>query len=398
MSECARESGKTAGVRHGHGSASWAATGFLRAASRPLAVVAAVLRALSVALSVALSLALSLALPLHAAEPTGAAPLKLRVVGGLGGVNQFTRHEEPFWTRTLPQLSGGRVSAEVLPFDRAGIRGQEMLALVRSGAVPFGTLLLAQAAPGDMELAAPDLAGLNPDMASLRRSVAAFRPHLARILRERHGIELLAVYTYPAQVLFCRRPLQGLASVRGLRVRTSGLSQNDWVEALGGQPVATPFAELLAQIKDGGLDCAITGTMSGNTIGLHELATHLHAQAVSWGLSIFVAHAGAWASLPPEVRSLLQRGLAELEQAIWAEAARETEEGIACNAGAAGCSSGRPGRMAVRRPDAADEQRRRELFASHVLPRWLERCGKPCVESWNRTLAPLSGLAAPPGR
>ena len=51
-------------------------------------------------------------------------PLELRVVGGLAGVNQYTRYEAPFWTRQLEQLSGGKYGAQIVPFDRAGIRGQ----------------------------------------------------------------------------------------------------------------------------------------------------------------------------------------------------------------------------------------------------------------------------------
>ena len=68
-------------------------------------------------------------------------------------------------------------------------------------------MLLSVSAAIDPELVAADLAGQSPDVASLRRSVAAYRPHMEALLRERYGIELLAVYTYPAQVTFCNRPL-----------------------------------------------------------------------------------------------------------------------------------------------------------------------------------------------
>ena len=135
---------------------------------------------------------LLVSLALATAGPSGAQPqeqVKLRVVGGLAGVNQYTRHEAPFWTTQLQQLSGGKYTAEIVPFDRAGIRGQEVLSLVRLGTLPFGTLLLSLAAAKDGELAAPDLAGLNPDAASLRRTVATFRPRLEALLRERHGAE-----------------------------------------------------------------------------------------------------------------------------------------------------------------------------------------------------------------
>jgi hypothetical protein len=104
------------------------------------------------------------------------APQHLRIVGGLAGVNQYTRHEEPFWTTELPRLARGKLSAEIVPFDRAGIRGQEMLRLIQLGVVPFGTALLSVSSAQEPELSAPDLAGLNPDIATLRRVTTAFRP------------------------------------------------------------------------------------------------------------------------------------------------------------------------------------------------------------------------------
>lgn len=330
--------------------------------------------------------------PAQPSPTTADAPL--RVVGGLATVNQYVRHEQPFWTQELPKLSQGRFRAEIVPFDRAGIRGQEMLGLVRLGTVPFGTLLLSVSGARDIEIAAPDLPGLNPDMDTLRRSVAAFRPHLQQLLRERHGVELLAIYSYPAQVLFCRQPLASLAELKGRRVRTSSLPQSDWVEALGGQPLSTPFAELLPNLKNGSLDCAITGTMSGNTIGLHEHTSSLHTMPVSWGLSAFVAHRATWQSLAPDLRNLLQRELPRLEQAIWLEADRETAEGLACNAGLEGCRNGRPGHMKLMAASPADDALRRELLARQVLPRWLQRCGPGCAEAWNRTLAPVAGVPA----
>ncbi|HJV95910.1 MAG TPA: TRAP transporter substrate-binding protein, partial [Albitalea sp.] len=284
------------------------------------------------------------------AAAAGDAPQHLRIVGGLAGVNQYTRHEEPFWTTELPRLSGGKLSAEIVPFDRAGIRGQEMLRLIQLGVVPFGTALLSVSSAQEPELSAPDLAGLNPDMAALRRVTTAFRPYLERRLRERYGIELLAVYVYPAQVVFCNKPFASLAGLAGRRVRTSNASQSDLVEALGAIPVPTGFAEIMPNVRSGNIDCAITGTMSGNTIGLHEVMTHVHSMALNWGLSVFGANQAAWAALTPQAQALLRRELPKLEQAIWEESERETSEGIACNIGAASCSAGRKGHMVAVAP------------------------------------------------
>ena len=324
-----------------------------------------------------------------AAEPTH----RLRIVGGLAGVNQYTRQEEPFWVKELPRLTGGRLSAEIVPFDRAGIRGQEMLRLMQLGVVPFGTALLNLSATQEPVFGAPDLAGLNPDMKSVRKTVSAFRPFLDKTLRER-GIELLAVYAYPAQVVFCNKPFSSLADLATRRIRTSSPPQADLIEALGGVPVQTGFADIMANMNSGNIECAITGTMSGNTIGLHEFTTHIHAMAINWGLSVFGANAAAWNALPADVRQVLRDELPKLEQAIWSEAERETGEGIACNTGSPTCVEGRKGRMVEVRASPTDDARRRAIFVGTVLARWVHRCGPTCADVWNRTIGPVVGFEA----
>lgn len=325
-------------------------------------------------------------------SPPAQPPLQLRIVGGLASLNQFTQQEEPFWTRQLPVLTGGRVRAEIVPFDRAGIRGQDMLRLLQLGVVPFGTALLSLVGSADPLVGLVDLPGANPDMATLRRAVAAFRPVLAAHLQQAHGLELLAVYAYPAQVLFCRQAFARLTDLAGRRVRVSAPPQADLIEALGAVPVLAPFAEVLPRLKAGQLDCAITGTMSGNTVGLHQATSHLHTLPITWGLSVFAANKAAWAALPTDLRQLLQRELPQLEQAIWADAERETGEGIACNSGSDACKPAQRGRMLVVQPSAADHDRLRAVLASTLLPRWTERCGPRCADVWDNTLAPVVGV------
>ena len=75
-------------------------------------------------------------------------PATVRVVGGLEGLTQYQRHELPFWRDRVPALTGGRLRAEIVPFDRSGIRAQDMINLIRLGALPFGYVLAQPAAVG----------------------------------------------------------------------------------------------------------------------------------------------------------------------------------------------------------------------------------------------------------
>lgn len=319
----------------------------------------------------------------------------IRVIGGLAGVGQYTRLEEPFWSREVERLSGGKYRASIVPFDRAGLPGADMLRFLQLGVVPFGTVLMSSFGARFPQYAAADLAGLNPDMQTLRAHLAAFRPYLERTLRAEQGVEVLAIYIYPAQMLFCKHPIASLSDLRGWRVRVSSVAQADFVEALGAEPVHTAFAQLAPRFQAGALDCAVTGTMSGNTIGLADLTSHLYALPITWGMAIFGANQAAWQALPADLRTLLRTELPKLEAAVWAESERDTVQGLDCNGGKPGCVAGRPGKMRIVEPSAADKQRSREILAATVLPRWQKRCGPDCEQVWANT---IGRTFSPPAR
>jgi len=329
-------------------------------------------------------------------KPGAAQPVQtLRIVGGLAGAGRFARLEQPFWTGELAKLSNGKFTAEVVPFDRAGIPGQDLLRMMQIGVIPFGTTLLSQMAAIAPEFNAPDLGGLNPDIASLRKAVASFRPYLKKALHEQYNIELLGIYTYPAQVIFCQKPLASLADVKGRRVRVSSATGADFIRGLGGTPVVTEYSEVMRNMASGNTECAVTAAKSGNSIGLHEKTTQLYNLPVTWGLSVFAANNNAWHAIHPELRALLERELPNLEQRIWAASERDTVEGIACNTGVGDCESGKKGKMVATNPTRHDLQRSEQILRTAVLKNWVQRCGEKCATVWNETLRRVTRLDAP---
>jgi TRAP-type C4-dicarboxylate transport system substrate-binding protein len=321
-------------------------------------------------------------------------PIQIKVVGGLAGVSQYTKLEEPFWTQQVPILTQGRVQAEIHPFDRSGLPGQEMLQLMRLGVVPFGTALLALVSGDEPELNAVDLPTLNPDMATLKRTVELYREQLHDTLQQKYGVELLGIYAYPAQVLYCAESFKSLRDLAGRKVRTSSVGQSEMMTALGAIPIVTPFSEIVNAIKTDVVDCAITGTMSGGEIGLPNVTSYVSPLSISWGLSFFGANKLAWDQLPPDIRSELQTGIHNLEASIWDAADRETAGGLACDLGASGCPGGKIYHMKLVPITPEDETLRKQLLIKSILPKWIQRCGSECVTAWNQTLGSALGIQA----
>jgi hypothetical protein len=165
------------------------------------------------------------------------------------------------------------------------------------------------------------------------------------------------------------------------------VGQSEMMGALGAVPVVIPFAGIRVALEHRTVECAITGSLSGNALGLQALTSTVSRQAISWGVSFSGASLGTWNGLPPAMREQIQQGLRRLETAIWQAAEHETEEGFLCNSGSPRCAEGKPGRMTVLDDTPQDRQRRSQLLRSVVLPKWIERCGEDCVTVWNRYMA-----------
>lgn len=316
------------------------------------------------------------AMPLSVASVQATEPVALKIVGGLAGIRQFTAFEQPFWEREIAALSAGRIKATVHPFDRSGIRGQDMLQLMKMGVVPFGNALLSIAASDAPELQGVDLPGINPDYETLRRTIEAYRPRLKALLHDVYNVELLGIYSYPAQVLFCAQPFKGLHAIGGLKIRTSSVAQSDMVTALGAVPVITPLSEIVDAMRRKSVDCAITGILSGHEIGLTEVATHVNAQAISWGISVFGANRVAWDNLSPETRETIMVGVRMLEDRIMRAAEADTRLGFDCSRGRPNCTIATARRQVIVEPGSASVDM--QIVRDAVLPQWMERCGEAC--------------------
>src|SRR5690606_1466293 len=149
----------------------------------------------------------------------------LKVVGGLSNLTAYNDYEKPFWTKTVPELSNGQVTAEIKGFNEMGLKGPELLRLMSQGVVEFGTATLAYFASDNPINEAIDLAGLAPDADTARAITDAFEPVYAKVYGDGANIKLLGISTYPGQVLFCNADIKSLEDLRGKKIRTSSRTQ-----------------------------------------------------------------------------------------------------------------------------------------------------------------------------
>ncbi|MEI8145833.1 MAG: TRAP transporter substrate-binding protein DctP [Alphaproteobacteria bacterium] len=207
-----------------------------------------------------------LASPVRAQVPTlpPGPPVAIQMVTQLSpSIPQYLRVDIPMLREQLPVRSGGRISVTLASWPERNLNGPELLRVLRAGQIDVGGIALPTVA-GDVPLLdIVDLAGLNTSHETARKVADAILPTLNQEL-ERVGVRIVATYPFPAQVFFCRDPITSLADLKGRRVRTPGGSQNDFMQSIGAQPVAIGFPEVYSALERGVVDCAVTGTATGN--------------------------------------------------------------------------------------------------------------------------------------
>jgi TRAP-type C4-dicarboxylate transport system substrate-binding protein len=345
------------------------------------------------AASVALSLMLMTGC--DAGRPsTDGGPATIHVIGSSANSNLHVALEAPFWTETLPAASGGRIRTDFRSVTESGLKGPEIGRLLSAGALhvaysDFNTIA------GDVrEFEGLELAGVITDYDVLHRASDAYKPVLERIFNQ-HGVHLLGLVPYPQFAFYCRGRVSSLNDLAGKKVRVTVQSMSDFVRAIGGIPVTLAFPDVAPGLQTGVIDCAITGTYTGNRAGWHEMTDSLYTLPVGGGVAFYGYSARGWRELDPEMRALVEAEFAKFEDQAWELTRAQTQTGINCNTGRGECIGGTVSNMTLFEPSQADVQRARAVAMSVVMPNWSKRCGARCIADWNATVGPVTGIHIP---
>src|SRR3546814_7903108 len=85
------------------------------------------------------------------------------------------------------------------------------------------------------------------------------------------------------------------------------------------------FGEVVPALQRNVVDCALTGTLSGNTAGWPEVATHLYPLPVGWSIYYTAVNNASWEKWGPEAQAFLDKEFAKLADMNWDIGGRSEE-------------------------------------------------------------------------
>lgn len=323
---------------------------------------------------------------------------QFRVVGTWGFANMYPEHEAPLWEKHIKDASGGKITATVQPMTDLNLKGFETVKLLDQGLFDVGFGAIAYIVSGDPVFEGGDLA-LAPGSVEEGRAIAeAYHPVLEKSFADIHNVKLLATYPFPAQVLVCNAPFEGLAELEDRKIRVYSTTLGDMAEGLGGVSVSIPLGEVPTALQRGTIDCGVSSGISMYNSKWYDVVTHLYEIPVSTGLAFVAMSMDKWDALTPETQALIEQETAGFVDRTWAALDESAQQGIACltgeTMGGEPCQYGDPASMTLVRATDADNPVREAVLSDFVLARYADRCGEDCAAEWNATVGEVIGLKA----
>ncbi|MEP2707650.1 MAG: TRAP transporter substrate-binding protein [Roseibium sp.] len=319
---------------------------------------------------------------------------EIAVVGSWSGLPLHKQYEAPFWTKTLPEISGGDLTATLTTHDQMGIGGGDVFRLLSQGVFDVGMTVADYAVSDSTALEGLDVPLIATDAATAQKAVHAARPMVDDIYRDVFNAKVLGIAPYPPQVVFCNAEIGSLDDLKGKKIRASGRMTAKFLEALGAEGVNVSFGEVPGALQRGVVDCAITGAGSGYNAGWWEVSTHLMPLPLGgWDPVVTAINLDKWNSLSDTQKATLEKGVQEhLEAPAWETAQNALQNDIACLTGNGECPYGEARGLVLVEANADDQANAKDVLISQVLPDWAERAGGDWAKRWSDTVGKATGI------
>jgi len=312
--------------------------------------------------------------------------------------SQPNNAQYPIEIAAIEAVNGAGITVERNEFQVLGLNLADALRLVNSGAFQLATTQIGSVARDDAFLEGIDLIGVATDMGELQEAVEAYRDVFNARLEERFGVKAVAIWPFGQQIFLCNQPIESLADLQGLRVRSFTASMSTLLEDLGATPVTLSFPEVYPALQRGVAACGVTSPTSSNTGKWPEVTTHLYPLSVSGAIQAHIVNLDWLNSLDDATRTDFEAALAEMEAGLWELAITTNDVAQSCSTGGECPGDGFYTAYDMTLVEVTDEDRAKvaEIALARILPDWAARCESTypgCAAVWNDTIGAARGLS-----
>lgn len=291
-----------------------------------------------------------------------------------------TQHIFESWEWLADEINNrgdGVLTATISDMTELGLGGAEALDIVADGLADVIDVVPGYVAGEAPVLEGVQLPGFFDGFDDSREAWKAW----GDAIREGDWVDgyVFGTYGWECIYLYSSKPITSLSDLGGMRIRTFGAAQTDFVSQLGAEPVSMGLAEVYSAMQTGTIDGVITGSTAGAGLSLPEVATHLVDLNLGCTGGFAVINQGVWDSLSDDQRALMEQIGEDFFDKGWEVARTATDEGIERNTS-----------QGVEFVETAAEWKPRlqEITKTVIVPGWVSRVGPGAQQLLDDVVAP----------
>ena len=128
-----------------------------------------------------------------------------------------------------------------------------------------------------------------------------------RILhREFPGVKMIELNGCIQSFLWTKKPVRSLADTKGLKVRSPGGHQTNYIKALGAEPVFMPLGDVYLAMETGTVDGLVTCPPMILAFKLHEVAKHGVVATFGCVTEGVIMNQDSWKKAPDDQKSIIE--------------------------------------------------------------------------------------------
>lgn len=254
---------------------------------------------------VARGLAAAVAAP-YVASPARAQAVSLRVQGFLAAASPTHRALEK-WGADLKEKSGGKLAIQVLPVGGA-VGAAETINAIAAGILDGHYSSSSFFAARDPGFTVFGDTGASYDTVDQRDRwyQEGGGEDLGRELYAQAGLVYVANVFWPSEQIPSKRPLRGVADLKGLKIRVPPGFVAEYFGKAGASVVNLPGGEVFNALQSGVIDATDWASPGQNyEVGLYKTAKFSVDAAHSMPATEIAFSRSKWEALPAELRSLI---------------------------------------------------------------------------------------------
>jgi TRAP-type C4-dicarboxylate transport system substrate-binding protein len=232
-----------------------------------------------------------------------------------------------FATR-VGELTSRRVEIRPVFDAKSGLKSADQLVAARDGKVELADTFAGALSAHDPFFLLSSLPFVTSSEDDARRLYDLARPQYEAIL-SRFNQKLLFATPWPPSGIWAKRTIATPAEVAALKIRTYDATSNEVFMRLGASASNVSFADLMAKLKSGEIDAALTSGDGGVGRKLWDYFDHFTAIEYAIPLSLVTINLDAWKSLDADTQSAFTKAAAEIEARQWERAKRRVAENYA---------------------------------------------------------------------